>query len=43
MFSIVAVQIYISTNTVQGFAFLHILPTLAICCVLIMPTLMGVR
>ena len=43
MFSIVAVQIYISTNTVQGFAFLHILPTLVICCVLMMSTLMGVR
>ena len=41
--TIVAVQIYISTNTVQGFAFLHILPTLVVFCVLMMPILMGVR
>ena len=32
LFSIVAAPVYISTNSAQGFPFLHILPTLIISC-----------
>ena len=42
LFSIVAVSIYIPTNSARGFPFLHILPTIIVCSFLMMAILIGV-